>query len=198
MWDKRYDTQEYIYGTEPNDFLAERFATIPKGKVLCLAEGEGRNAVFLARQGYAVTAVDASKVGLDKAQKLAVESNVDLEVVHADLADFRLGENEWDGIVAIFCHLPVDVRQQVHRQIPTALRPGGVFLLEAYTPDQLALATGGPTDRDLLLTDNILQSELRGLKFQHLAEVQREVFEGSFHTGRAAVVQAIASKGRSR
>lgn len=198
MWDKRYDTQEHVYGTEPNDFLAEHFTTIPKGKVLCLAEGEGRNAVFLARQGYAVTAVDASKVGLDKAQKLAVESNVDLEVVHADLADFSLGENEWDGIVAIFCHLPVDVRQQVHRQIPIALRPGGVFLLEAYTPDQLAFATGGPTDRDLLLSANILQSELRGLKFHHLAEVQREVVEGSFHTGRAAVVQAIASKDRSR
>lgn len=198
MWDARYDTDEYVYGTQPNDFLVEHFISLPKGRVLCLAEGEGRNAVFLARQGYEVTAVDASKVGLNKAQKLAEKNRVTIDVVHADLADFDLGENQWDGVVSIFCHLPSEIRQRVHRQIPRALRLDGMFLLEAYTPDQLIFGTGGPSDRDLLVTADDLQAELDALQFNHLEQVQREVVEGSFHTGRAAVVQAVAIKAPSR
>ena len=102
MWDERYSAEEYAYGTEPNTFLTANFAHLPKGRVLSLAEGEGRNAVFLAQQGYGVTGVDGSEVGLAKAKALADSRGVAAHWVHADLADYELGENAWDGIVSIF------------------------------------------------------------------------------------------------
>jgi 2-polyprenyl-3-methyl-5-hydroxy-6-metoxy-1,4-benzoquinol methylase len=106
VWDERYSADEYVYGTSPNEFLVEKVSCIPKGKVLSLAEGEGRNAVFLAREGYSVTAVDASLVGLNKARELAEKNDVVVEFIHTDLADYDLGEDKWDGIVSIFCPLP--------------------------------------------------------------------------------------------
>jgi SAM-dependent methyltransferase len=194
MWDERYRTDEYVYGTAPNDFLVRHCHLIPKGKVLCLAEGEGRNAAFLARQGYEVTAVDLSSVGLEKAQKLAAAHGVHIQCVHADLQGYALGENRWQGIVSIFCHLPPEVRRQLHSQVNHALTGGGVFLLEAYTPKQLHFSTGGPPDASLMMTKDVLQAELAGLTFDHLEELQRDVVEGSLHTGSAAVVQVVAVK----
>lgn len=194
MWDERYSAEEYAYGTEPNTFLQENFSAIPKGKVLSLAEGEGRNAVFLAKQGYAVTAVDASRVGLEKARRLAEKNGVTVEFIHADLAEYELGQNEWDGIVSIFCPLPSSLRQQLHGKVEAALKPNGVFLLEAYTPDQLKHGTGGGNSADVMQTKASLSRELSGLKFDHLIEIERDVVEGIYHTGMAAVVQAIAVK----
>lgn len=193
MWNERYNTPDYIYGTEPNDFLREHAAAIPAGgSVLCLAEGEGRNAVFLAQQGYVVTAVDSSEVGLAKAAALADARGVKIRCLHADLGDFALGEEAWDGIVSIFCHLPSFVRQPLYAALARSLRPGGVFLLESYTPAQLAFSTGGPKDVDMLVDAATLRRELPGLQFSLLEERQREVVEGTYHTGLAAVVQAIA------
>lgn len=194
MWDERYSAPEYAYGKQPNTFLAEHFGVLPKGRVLSLAEGEGRNAVFLARQGYAVTGVDASQVGLDKARRLADENGVSIELVHADLAAFEIGENCWDGVVSIFCHLPPALRRTVYRHIVAGLKPGGVLLLEGYTPAQLQHGTGGPAAVEMLLTAAILTHELAGLTFTHLAELERDVSEGRYHTGTGAVVQAIAVK----
>jgi SAM-dependent methyltransferase len=194
MWDERYSTEEYAYGTKPNEFLQANVNQIPKGEVLSLAEGEGRNAVFLAKQGYSVTAVDASRVGLNKARKLADENGVVVEFIHADLADYDLGEDKWDGIVSIFCPLPSWLRKQLYRNVEAGLKPGGVFLLEAYTPAQLKLGTGGGNSEDVMQTKNSLSLELSGLKFRHLLELERDVKEGIYHTGIGAVVQAIASK----
>lgn len=198
MWNERYSTAEYVYGTEPNDFLAEHYQAIPLGKVLCLAEGEGRNAVFLASQGYAVTAVDLSEVGLEKARKLAESKGVHLDLIHADLTDFDLGEEQWDGIVSIFCHLPSSARARLHRQVRNALKPNGVFLLESYTPKQLTFGTGGPSGPDRLVTAENLLEELWGLDFQLIQETERNVSEGTHHTGMGSVVQAIAVKSRRR
>ena len=194
MWDERYSAEEYVYGTSPNNFLEANFSSIPKGKVLSLAEGEGRNAVFLAKQGYSVTAVDASLVGLNKARKLAEDNGVVIEFIQADLADYDLGENQWDGIVSIFCPLPSSVRKQLHKKVAAGLKPNGVFLLEAYTPDQLKHGTGGGNSVDVMQSKETLSLELAGLKFQHLIELEREIIEGIYHTGIGAVVQAIASK----
>ena len=194
MWDERYSIKEYAYGTKPNEFLEEMITHIPKGDVLSLAEGEGRNAVFLASQGYAVTAVDASLVGLNKARKLAEENGVVIEFIHADLADYDLGENRWDGIVSIFCPLPSSVRKQLHKKVEAGLKPNGVFLLEAYTPDQLKHGTGGGSSADVMQTKESVSRELSGLKFKYLKELEREVVEGIYHTGLGAVVQAIATK----
>ena len=194
MWDERYSAEEYAYGTAPNEFLLEKFSGIPKGKVLSLAEGEGRNAVFLAKQGYAVTAVDSSLVGLNKARKLAQENGVTVEFIHADLADYDLGENKWDGIVSIFCPLPSSLRKEVYKKVIAALKPKGVFLLEAYTPDQLQHGTGGGNSVDLMQSASSLRLELASLSFKHLLELERNVVEGIYHTGVGSVVQAIASK----
>jgi hypothetical protein len=159
-----------------------------------LAEGEGRNAVFLAKQGYSVTAVDASLVGLNKARKLAEENGVFVEFIHADLADYDIGENKWEGIVSISCHLPSLLRKDLHRKVVTGLKQNGVFLLEAYTPDQLKYGTGGGSSVDLMMSKDSLSLELAGLKFKHLIELERDVIEGIYHTGTSAVVQVIASK----
>lgn len=195
MWNERYSAPEYIYGTEPNDFLREQVSALPPGgRLLCLAEGEGRNAVFLAGQGFAVTAVDLSEVGLAKAAALAAQRGVQIDIVHADLAAFDLGQERWDGIISIFCHLPSAVRQPLYARLAAALRPGGVLLLESYTPRQLAFGTGGPRDVDMLIDVDTLSRELPGLHFDLLQEVEREIVEGTFHTGMAAVVQAVAHK----
>ena len=194
MWDERYSVEEYAYGTRPNEFLEENFNHIPKGKVLSLAEGEGRNAIFLAKQGYSVTAVDASIVGLNKAWKLAEEHGVVVEFIHADLADYDLGENEWDGIVSIFCPLPSSLRKRLYKKVVAGLKPNGVFLLEAYTPEQLKHGTGGGNSADVMQSKKSLSLELAGLNFRHLLELEREVMEGIYHTGLGAVVQAIATK----
>jgi SAM-dependent methyltransferase len=194
MWDERYSAQEYAYGTNPNKFLEANVSSIPKGKVLSLAEGEGRNAVFLAKQGYSVTAVDSSLVGLNKARKLAEENGVIVEFIHTDLAEYDLGENKWDGIVSIFCPLPSSIRKQLHKKVEAALKRNGVFLLEAYTPAQLKYGTGGGNSVDVMQSKESLSRELAGLKFKHLIELERDVVEGIYHTGMGAVVQAIASK----
>jgi len=194
MWDERYSTEEYAYGKTPNKFLEENYQVIPKGNVLCLAEGEGRNAVFLARQGYSVTAVDGSQVGLQKAKKLAEEHGVSIELIYADLADFDIGENRWEGIVSIFCPLPSALRKELHKKVVAGLKPHGVYLVEAYTLDQLKHGTGGGKSADSMTTKESLSLELEGLKFRHLLELERDVVEGIYHTGLGAVVQAIASK----
>ena len=191
MWDERYSTDVYIYGTQPNGFLSSKFHALPKGKILSLAEGEGRNAVFLAKQGYSVTAVDSSSIGLRKAQKLAEDNGVVIECVHADLTEFEFGENCWDGIISIFCPLPSELRADVYKKVESSLRPGGVFLTESYTPRQIEYGTGGGNCIDTMQSKESLARELKNLHFSHLVEVEREVIEGIYHTGMASVVQAI-------
>lgn len=194
MWDQRYGVEEYVYGTLPNDFLVSRVAALPRGRVLCLGEGEGRNAAWLAGHGFEVHAVDSSAVGLEKARRLARERGVSLGTTVADLAAFETGAGAWDAIVSIFCHLPPAVRSRVHGRIVHWLRPGGVFLLEAYTPGQLALATGGPPSAELMMTLAGLRRELEGLVIEHGVETVRAVTEGRLHHGDGAVVQVLARR----
>ncbi|PTY08685.1 SAM-dependent methyltransferase [Opitutaceae bacterium EW11] len=194
-WNQRYAVGEYIFGEEPNEFLAAHAEVIPRGgPVLCLAEGEGRNGVHLASLGYAVTGVDASSVGLGKARALADRRGVQLHTVVADLAEYAIAPSSWSGIVSIFFHLPPSLRRRVLAQVVAGLKPGGAFLLEAYTPGQLKYATGGPKEIELLPTLALLEQELAGLKIVHGKELEREVKEGAAHSGRAAVVQVIAVK----
>jgi SAM-dependent methyltransferase len=196
-WDERYGTDRYYYGTEPNEFLQAQVSSIPAGgDVLCLGEGEGRNAVFLAAGGYRVAALDQSPVGLQKAQRLAAQRGVRLETICADLTDFRIEPQHWDGIVSIWCHLPSRLRAEVHRQVVAGLKPGGAFLLEAYTPAQLRYGTGGPRSADLMPTLAQLRDELAGLELVEAVERERVIHEGQGHDGLSAVVQVVARKSR--
>ena len=195
IWDSRYAGDAFMYGTAPNDFLREQVAVLPAGaRVLCLAEGEGRNAVFLAERGFVVTGVDGSKVGLEKAQKLAAQRGVKLENIVADLREFELGTAKWDAIVSIWCHVPPDLRASLHPKIVAALKPGGVFLLEHYHPKQLGYGTGGPPDAKLLVTRADLEHDFAALKVLHAFEGERDIHEGSGHAGKSFVTQFIARR----
>jgi SAM-dependent methyltransferase len=190
-WDERYAQESWIFGTEPNDFLREQAHRIPGGRVLCLGEGEGRNSVYLAELGYEVVGVDRSQVGLDKAQALAQERGVFVETVFSSIEDFDLREGEWDGIVSIFFHLPPELRRRVHRAVVEGLAPGGILILEAYTPRQSSLGTGGPSNPTHLMTLDLLLDELEGLEPLVAREMEREVEEGQMHRGRGSVVQFV-------
>ncbi len=194
MWDERYGTDEYVYGIHPNKFLVSIADQIPVGKTLCLGEGEGRNAVYLASLGHDVVAVDSSAVGLKKARKLAQQEGVSIETVVTNLEDLDVQPDSWDAIISIFCHLPEKLRRNVHEKIKTGLRPGGMYVLEAFTPDQLKFKSGGPSSAELLYGLDDLSDEMEGLEVDHAVELEREVLEGKFHTGRGAVVQVIAYK----
>ncbi|MCY1036067.1 class I SAM-dependent methyltransferase [Corallococcus sp. BB11-1] len=195
QWDARFSSEAYVYGTQPNDFLVDMAPRLPPGgRVLSLGEGEGRNSVYLASLGHAVTAVDASRVGLQKSQRLAAERGVFIETIVSDLADFTFAPEAWDAAVAIFCHLPPALRRKVHQSLVRSLRPGGIVLLEAYTPAQLGFRTGGPPVTELLYTAEALREDFAGLELPVLREMTREVREGTLHTGPAAVVQLVGRK----
>lgn len=193
-WDDRYSEPGFAYGTAPNDFLLSVADRIPKGKILSLAEGEGRNAVYLASRGYEVTGVDGSKVGLGKAEELARAQGVSIRTIHADLSDFSIEPEAWVGIISCFCHLPVALRAPLHQAVVRGLKPGGVFVLEGFSKEQLAYGTGGPQSIDLLMSLDDLKQELAGLEFLHAVQIEREVLEGKGHTGLASVVQFLGIK----
>ena len=194
MWNARYGEAGFAYGTEPNAFLSQHADVIHGSDVLCLASGEGRNAVHLAQRGLSVTGVDISEVGVEKTKALASERGVSVQAQVASLAEYDLGSGRWDAIVSIFAHLPPPVRRRVHQAIPAALRPGGVLLLEAYTPAQLEHGTGGPPSLPMLMTLAELKEDLVGLSFELGQEIERDVVEGKYHDGKAAVVQVIARR----
>jgi SAM-dependent methyltransferase len=199
FWDNRYATDDFVFGTAPNEFLQRCAHRIPAGPVLCLGEGEGRNAVFLAGRGHAVTAVDQSVTGLAKAHRLAADRGTTLTTIVADLQDYAIGPGAWAGIVWIFLHLPPPLRRQVLRAAAAGLQPGGCLLLETYTPEQVRHGTGGPVNNpEMFMTLAQLREDLTGLEFEIGQEIERDVIEGHAHTGGAAVVQVLARRPRGR
>lgn len=193
FWNQRYATDAYLYGTAPNTFLAEHHELL-RGPVLSLSEGEGRNAVFLASHGLEVVGVDISAVALAKAARLASARGVEIKTVVCDLATFEPEEDHYGAVVSISAHLPSSVRSRLYPRVERALRPGGILLLEAYSEDQLTRDTGGPRDRDMLMTAEKLRQELPGCEPVLLREITRDVSEGDGHQGLASVVQLIARK----
>jgi SAM-dependent methyltransferase len=194
-WNEKYQGKDYFYGTEPNDFLRTiaKTWTTPK-KILCIAEGEGRNAVFLARLGHQVSAIDSSSVARDKALALAEVNNLFIDYQLADLNEFDFGIEQWDAIVSIFCHLPATLRQKVHQGVQTGLVPGGLYVLEAYSPRQLQFASGGPKDLDLLYKLNSLKKDFQTMLWHQSQEIIRTIQEGTGHSGLSSVVQLLGHK----
>jgi len=181
MWNDRYRGDVYVCGTTPNDFLY-RVSNFVKGtKGLCLGEGEGRNAVYLAREGFDVSAVDESALALENAERLADQSYVDINTQVADLSQYVIKPKRWSGIVSIFCHLPLAARASLHRKVVSGLKPGGVFIMEAFRSE-------------LITSMSQLKKELAGLEFLHIKEVTRDVNEGAFQQKNATLVQLVARK----
>ena len=193
-WDQRFTGEEFVYGKQPNDFLKQHAAGLAAGQALCLAEGEGRNAVFLAELGHQVCAQDISPMGLRKAKALAQQKGVNITTQCCDLAALDLKPNNLDLIAAIWMHVEPELRARVFEQAMEALRPGGHLLIEAYRPKQLEFSSGGPTRRELLVEAAQLQRELATLEPLILQEVERTITEGSAHQGRSAVVQFFGRK----
>lgn len=194
FWDDRFADSEFVYGREPNDFLREQADRLTFGPVLSLGEGEGRNGVYLARLGHCVRAIDQSAVGLQKARHLAAEHQVDIQTQCADVNTFNFEPEAWAGVLAFFMHLAPDLRAQLHHNIRRSLKPGGWFILEAYTPAQMALDTGGPKAPELLMTAEELRRDFDGFTFDVLREVRRNMSEGPVHQGPSETVQMLARK----
>jgi SAM-dependent methyltransferase len=193
FWNKRYAGEHFVYGTEPNSFLAEH-CDLLTGPVLSLSEGEGRNAVFLASRGLDVLGVDISGVALEKAGKLAQSRGVKIRTAIADLASYEPEENHYGSVVSISAHLPGAIRKRLYPLIERSLRPGGVIVLEAYSENQLSRNTGGPKDVDLLMTVEKIRREFPNLEPLLLREVERDVSEGEGHTGLASVIQFVGKR----
>ena len=195
FWNQRYAGNEFAYGMEANDFLVSVWPQLaPGGTVLCLADGEGRNGVWLAQQGFVVTAIDIAERGLEKAQRLAAQRGVSISTRAADVTDCDLGSGAWDAIVSIFLHLPPRARRELHQRCVAALRPGGFLVFEAYGPGQLERATGGPKEPELLPSIGELEDEFPGCRIIHRFGGLREVHEGSHHNGLGEVVQVLAQR----
>lgn len=195
FWDERYARDELVYGQAANDFLTHVADRFPReGQAIDLGAGEGRNALFLAERGLDVLAVDQSKVGMEKAQRIATQRGLQLRTLAADLNDFDVEPASIDVVSSIFVHLPQGLRSGLHARVQRWLKPGGFFVLEAYAPDQIARTTGGPKDPALLAPLQTLLDELAPLKIEHALATVRTVVEGSFHSGEASVVQVVARK----
>ncbi len=199
-WDARYDGDDYVFGTEPNAFLVSQARRLRPGmRALAVADGEGRNGVWLAQQGLSVLSVDASGVGLEKARRLAGACGVHLKTELADLADWDWGVARLDVVVAIFIQFAGPaLRDAMFQGMQRALKPGGLLLLQGYRPEQLAYGTGGPSDVRNLYTGDLLRAAFAGMEIEHLREHDSVLAEGHGHNGMSALIDLVARKRRLR
>jgi len=193
-WDERYARQEYIYGTEPNSFLKEQLTKLIPGRILFPAEGEGRNAVYAALQGWQADAFDQSIEGQKKAIHLAAAKGVTINYSIQSLDSWNPEPAQYDSIALIFVHLPDGLRQQVHKAAIRALRTGGTLILEAFSVNQLDRKSGGPKTLDLLFTKEQVESDFKNLAIAMLSETQVILDEGPLHQGLADVIQFVGLK----
>jgi len=194
-WDERYAVAHYIYGTSPNAYLRSQLYRLPEGsRVLVAADGEGRNGTWLAEQGFDVTSLDQSPVGLGKAAALARERGVAMRLVCADLAAGPLPGAPYDAIVAIFAHFPPEIRSRIHGAFVAALRPGGLVILEAFHRRQIGLHSGGPQAVDMLYDADLLRRDFADLVVLELLEGVTRLDEGPKHQGEGWVVRFVGRK----
>lgn len=195
QWDERYQTEEYVFGTEPNEFIARIRAYLPtQGNALDLATGEGRNGIFLAQLGLKTEGVDMSVRGLEKAEKLAQQKGVDFTTRLANITEMDMPPEHYAVITSVFCHFSEPERTRTMQRIVHALQPGGLFAGVFYHPDQIAYGTGGPSDPALLGTLEEMQQALSGLEWLVAEHSVREMNEGSRHQGMSSVICLLGKK----
>ena len=196
MWDKRFSQDDYVFGTEPNAFLksqAHLFAA--DREVLAVADGEGRNGVFLAKLGANVTALDFSKPALEKGQRLAERNDVTLKSVHQDLNEWQADEEAFDAVVAIFIQFAgPEARARLFEQIKRAVKPGGLIVMQGYRPEQINNGTGGPPFVENMYTSAILEEAFGDFEILHLEEHDDVIEEGAGHSGISALIDLVARK----
>lgn len=195
-WNARYQGDDYLFGTDPNVYLREHASRWPTGsRVLCVADGEGRNSVWLARQGFQVRAFDVSDVGVAKARKLASEVAVSVDHTVADCEQFDWTTQRHEGVVAVFVQFAdPEMRARLFANMVRALKPGGVLILQGYTPKQLEYKTGGPGQLSHLYTAELLREAFKDLRIVDLVEYEAELDEGVRHAGRSALLGLVATR----
>lgn len=193
-WDQRYSAEEFYYGLEPNEFFRDMITSLSGGKILVPADGEGRNGVFAARQGWDVTAVDYSAEGRRKALHLAALHGVELDYVLADLVEYPFPKDHFDAAGIIFCHMPPAERRIFHRKVMTSLRPGGMLFLEAFNKKQIGNTSGGPGQVVMLYDEATLREDFSGMEIVFCHELRLDLSEGENHRGEAEVVRLLARR----
>jgi SAM-dependent methyltransferase len=196
QWDARFANDFYWFGTDPNPFVAAQAKRLTPGqKVLTIADGEGRNGVYLARQGLAVTSVDFAPLGVEKSKRLAAQHGVALEFVCADLATWDWGKPRFDAVVGIlFQFAAPPFRKQIFRHMQDVLLPGGLVMIQGYRPEQLAYGTGGPPMVENLYTEAMLRTDFADMEILHLEAYDREQPEGMRNKGLCALIDLVAKK----
>ncbi|MCF6315739.1 MAG: class I SAM-dependent methyltransferase [Marinosulfonomonas sp.] len=196
MWNERYSKAGYLFGTEPAQFLVEHQAYLTAGaKVLAVADGEGRNSVFMAKQGLDVVAMDGSYIAVEKARALAMARDVKVDFNEADIAHWDWAEDQYDLVVAVFIQFvgPAQ-RDQILAGMKRTLKPGGVLMLHGYTPEQIELGTGGPPHAENMYTDDMLAQVFADFEVLELRSYTRHVDEGEGHSGTSALIDLVARK----
>jgi len=196
FWNKRYEAEGFLFGREPNAFVKSQAHLFKPGlDVLSIADGEGRNGVFVARQGANVTSVDFSEPALEKARSLAKEFNVDITIDLQDLYQWQGPETAYDIVLAIFIQFaPPEKRTGLFNNIKHMVKPGGLVVLQGYRPEQLAYKTGGPPQAENMYTSELLRSAFGDFNILHLEEHDSVVDEGPGHSGRSALIDMIAQR----
>ncbi|MEX2380332.1 MAG: class I SAM-dependent methyltransferase [Vicingaceae bacterium] len=194
FWNERYRNKEYVYGKSPNEFLKKQLSHLPVGKILLPSEGEGRNAVYAAENGWEVTAFDQSESAKSKAEQLATDKNVDINFQLADASTFDYGKEEYDLIALIYAHFPPKLRKKVHTACVQALKKGGHLILEGFRTEQLNFQSGGPKKEEMLFTDKMIKEDFKSLAVKQLYLPIIHLNEGKYHQGEAAVIQYIGQK----
>ncbi|WP_456387631.1 SAM-dependent methyltransferase [Profundibacter sp.] len=196
MWNERFSKAGYLFGTEPAQFLVEHAGYLTAGaKVLAVADGEGRNSVFMAGLGLEVDAMDGSHVAIEKARALAMAREVTVNFQEADINKWEWPEDQYDLVVAIFIQFvgPAQ-RDEIFAGMKRTLKPGGVLMLHGYTPEQVALGTGGPANVENMYTDTMLTQAFADFDILELKSYQRHVDEGEGHCGTSALIDLVARK----
>lgn len=194
IWNERYSKEEYVYGEEPNVFFAAQLNKMQNGIIILPCEGEGRNAVYAAAQGWIVKAFDSSDAGKTKAIQLAVKKGVTIEYEIADAVFVNYPENSVEAVAFIYAHFPPAIRKQIHHKAVSWLKPGGKIIVEAFNPAQLQNTSGGPKDVSMLYTEEILRGDFQELNIELIETLQTTLQEGKYHQGKADIIRFVGSK----
>lgn len=194
-WDNSFSDTDFVYGESANIFIQTKSELIPaKSSVACFAEGEGRNAIHIAKQGHDVTTYDQSVVGLDKTNELAAKNNVNVHTIEMDLTQEKVNEHQYDAAIMVFGHVQKSDQAFLMDSLINAVKPGGYIIFEVYSEDQLAYKTGGPPAKEMLYNPSDVLEWMQGEKCLHFYYGEAERTEGKRHTGTGHVIQVVLEK----
>ena len=190
FWEQRYSENDFAYGEIPNQFFQAQLEKLFPGRLLLPAEGEGRNAVWAAKQGWEITAFDKAAAGREKALQLALKHEVEIDYRISGAMEFS-SSRKFDAIALIYAHFPAVIRPSVHRKLLNFLKPGGKIIFEAFSKEQLQYASGGPKDEQMLFSEKEIRQEFPELIFEYLAQEEINLAEGKYHQGKGSVIRFI-------